>query len=241
MGAIFYPDDAHCDPLRFVTAVGEAAVAAGARVRSRVEAFSLLARGGRVEGVRTNVGTIRAETVVVAAGAWSPPLARSVGVRLPVVGGKGYHIDLASRAGDPRVPVYLHEARVIVTPLRDRVRMSGTLELSGLDLLVDRRRLATVARAGQRSISGLDQRPEIGVWRGLRPCSPDGLPIVGPAPGIPNLILATGHGMMGLTLATVTGRIVGDLVSGEPPLDDPAPLAPDRFLLGSTRANRNGR
>ena len=233
-GAVYYPGDAHCDPLRFVRAVGEAAAEAGATIRTRVEALGLRRRDGRIEGVTTTEGDRPADTVVLAAGAWTPQLARDVGVYVPVEGGKGYHVDLEPGEGDPSIPLYVHEPRVIATPLPGRLRLAGTLELAGLDLRVDHRRVDAVLRAGRRSVAGIESRPVLEVWRGLRPCTPDGLPIVGPVRGVEGLLLATGHAMLGLTLAPVTGRLLAQLAAGEEPSHDLRPLRPERFqpLLG---------
>ena len=228
-GVVYYPDDAHCEPLGFVKAVGAAAADAGVRIRTRVEALGLRRRNGRIDAVVTTSGDVRAGLVVLAAGAWSPGLARGVGLPLPVEGGKGYHVDLEPGPGDPRIPLWFQETRVIATPLRGRLRLAGTLELAGLDLGVDPRRVNAVLRAGRAGVAGLADRAVVEVWRGLRPCSPDGLPIVGRSERLENLVLATGHGMMGLTLAPITARLVGEIVSGTPPSVPLEPLSPDRF------------
>lgn len=232
-GGVYYPGDAHCDPLRFVLAVGAAAVEAGATIETRVEALGLRRRDGRVEAVVTTAGEVTAGSYVIAAGAWSPRLVRDLGLYLPVEGGKGYHVDLAAAGTGPRIPIWLQEARVIATPLDGRVRLAGTLELAGLDLSVDRRRVDAVLNAGRRGVAGLGGHV-LEVWRGLRPLSPDGIPIVGRPESFENVVLATGHGMMGLTLAPITGRLVGELIAGEQPSHDLRPLRPDRFqpLLG---------
>lgn len=228
-GAVYYPGDAHCDPLRYVHAVGEAAASAGARIRTRVEVLGLRRRNGRVEAITTTEGDQIAGEVILAAGAWTPRLLREVGVSIPVEGGKGYHVDLESATGDPTLPVWFQGTRVIATPLAGRLRLAGTLELAGLDLAVDRRRVDAVVRAGRNGLTGLDGRRTLEVWRGLRPCSPDGLPIVGRPEGLENVVLATGHGMMGLTLAPVTAQLVAEVVAGAQPSHDLAPLSPARF------------
>lgn len=227
-GAVFYPDEAHCDPEQFVRAVGSAAVEAGAKIRLGVEVLGLRRNGSGPVALDTTSGPLVAETVVIAAGAWTPELVRELGVFVPVEGGKGYHIDLEAGEGDPKVPVFLQEARVIATPLPGRLRIAGTLELSGLDLSVDRERLDAMLRASQRVLR-LGGRRVIEVWRGLRPCAPDGLPILGRSPGLDRVVLATGHAMMGLTLAPVTGRLVADIAAGEAPSHDISALRPDRF------------
>ena len=233
-GAVFYPGDAHCDPYQFVQAVGGAAAEAGAEIRTRVEVLGLRRRNGLVEALQTTAGEVRAGAVVLAAGAWTPLLARPLGIYTPVEGGKGYHVDLEVADGDPRIPVWSHETRVIATPLRGRLRLAGTLELAGLDERINKRRVDAIVKAARRLVAGLEGRRVVEVWRGLRPCTPDGLPIVGRAPSLDNVVMATGHAMMGLTLAPVTGKLVGELMTGKPPSHDLAPLRPERFqpLLG---------
>jgi D-amino-acid dehydrogenase len=118
---------------------------------------------------------------------------------------------------------------VIAPPLEGRVRLAGTLELAGLDLGVDRRRVAAVFRAGAECVPSLRSRGVVDVWRGLRPCTPDGLPAIGRARGLENVVLATGHAMMGLSLAPVTGLLVGEILGGAEAGADLRPLDPGRF------------
>ena len=228
-GAVYYPGDAHCDPLRFVRAVGAAASDAGVSISTRCEVLDLRRRNSMIQLVSTTAGELAAGEIVLAAGAWTPALARRLGSVVPVEGGKGYHVDLESAAGDPTLPVWFQESRVIATPLAGRLRLAGTLELAGLDLSVDRRRVEAVVRAGHRGLSGLHGRRTLEVWRGLRPCSPDGLPIIGRAREVSNVVLATGHGMMGLTLAPVTAQLVGEIVTGSVPSHPLEPVGPERF------------
>ncbi|MEZ5099266.1 MAG: FAD-dependent oxidoreductase [Thermoleophilia bacterium] len=228
-GAVHWPGDAHCDGEAYTLAVGQAAVGRGASLRTRVEVLGLIVRDGRVRGVETTEGPIRADEVVLANGAWSPRLARQAGVVLPVEGGKGYHVEVELPGEPPPLPLWAVEARVIATPLAGRLRLAGTLELAGLDESIDARRVDAVVRAGGRLLPGLRGQPVRRVWRGLRPCSPDGLPVIGRPPGVDGLVLATGHGMMGLTLAPITGTLVAELVADDPPSVDLAPLAPARF------------
>ncbi|MDX6410531.1 MAG: D-amino-acid dehydrogenase [Gaiellaceae bacterium] len=224
-GGIYYPEELSGDPLTFVEAIGRAAEAAGAVIRTGVDVQALGARGRVV----TSAGTIDAGTVVLAAGVWSPRLAAQLRVSIPVVSGKGYHLDYAGAEGDPRVPLFLQEARVVVTPLPGKLRLAGTLELGGHDLALNERRLDAVRRAGLRRVHGLDGRNVIHRWSGARPCAPDGLPLVGRPRAYDNLVVATGHAMMGFTLAPVTGALVADIVSGTQPSQDIALLDPDRF------------
>lgn len=236
VGSVYFPDEAHCDPLAFVYAVGRAAREAGAKVETDVEVRRLRRSNGGL-ALDTSRGELQAGTVVLAAGAWSSKLAAQVGVFLPQEGGKGYHVDLEPAASDPKIPTGLHEAHVIATPLPGRLRLSGTLELSGLDTSISATRVEAIRRAAARVFGIDDERPVVETWAGLRPCTPDGLPVIGRPYGVEPLVLATGHARKGLSLSPVTGKIVAELIAGEQPSFDLAPLSPDRFrpLLRSLR------
>lgn len=237
-GAILDPDEAHCDPRQFVGAIGALAADEGVDVRTGVEVLGVRRRGSRIETLWTTSGDFVADEVVVAAGVWSAGLARSLGVRLPLEGGKGYHVDVEARPGDPELPVWLHESRVVITPLDGRLRLAGTLELTGTERGVDARRVDAIIAAARRAMPRFGSRRILDVWRGLRPCTPDGLPVIGRVPDLENAVLATGHGMWGLQLAPVTGRLVSAIVAGDEPEHDLHPLRPDRFRL---RPVRNGK
>jgi D-amino-acid dehydrogenase len=243
-GAIFSPDEAHCDPERFVGALADAARELGVQLSTGVEVLAIRRRRGRAIGLWTTAGDVAAGEVVLAAGAWSSSLARGLPVAVPIQGGKGYHVDFADAAGDPTLPVHFPEHRVVATPLSGRLRVSGMLQLAGTDLRVDRGRVDTIARHAGRLLTGLRARRVLRVWRGLRPCTPDGLPIVGRVPGVENLTLATGHGMWGLQLAPVTARLVAGLLTGDPDAGSLSALRPERFSLLSRRpalsARRSG-
>jgi D-amino-acid dehydrogenase len=125
----------------------------------------------------------------------------------------------------------LQEARTrtIATPLDGRLRLAGTLELAGLDLSIRPVRVEAIRRAAARVLGNQAGRRVLDVWSGLRPCTPDGLPVIGSPAGVPGLVLATGHAMKGLSLAPVTARLVAELVAGAPPSRDLSPFSPDRF------------
>jgi D-amino-acid dehydrogenase len=150
-------------------------------------------------------------------------------LRLPIQGGKGYHIDVRSGDGDTRMPTYFPERRVVATPLDGRLRLSGMLQLAGTDLSIHRGRVDAISRHASELLSGIADRPVVEVWGGLRPCSPDGLPIIGRTPALENLVLATGHGMWGLQLAPVTGRLVADIVASTANDGSDPALSPERF------------
>jgi D-amino-acid dehydrogenase len=207
VGAVHYPDEGRVDPKRFVQSVGRAAAEAGVPIRTGTEVRSL--------------DELDADTVVVAAGAWSRTL-----VDLPLEGGKGYHIDFERTDDGPSVPTWVQETWTVATPLPDRVRLSGTLELAGLDLSISQPRVDAIRRGGERWFRGLKERRVLETWAGLRPCLPDGLPAIG---RLGRTVVATGHAMKGVALAPITGRLVAQLVAGEQPEHDLAPFDPARF------------
>ena len=228
-GVIRYPDEAHCDPFRFVKAVGARAEALGVAVRTGVEVLELRRQGKRVQSLWTTAGEMTVGEVVVAAGVWTPRFASALGIDIPIAPGKGYHLDVPAADSDPQMPIWLHEDRVVVTPLGGRIRFAGTMELGGLDEAVSRRRVEAISTAVGRALPALAQRQTLEVWRGLRPCTPDGLPVIGRPPELENLTLAAGHGMWGLQLAPVIALLVAQLVAGRTPSHDLSPLRPERF------------
>jgi D-amino-acid dehydrogenase len=207
VGSVHYPDEGRVDPKRFVEAVGRAAAEAGVEIRTGAEVRSL--------------DELRAETVIVAAGAWSRRL-----VDLPLEGGKGYHLDYERSDDDPGIPTWVQETWTIATPLPGRLRLSGTLELAGLDLSISQPRVDAIRRGGERWFRGLADRRILETWAGLRPCLPDGLPAIG---RLGKTVVATGHAMKGVSLAPITGRLVAELLAGERPSFDLAPFDPARF------------
>jgi D-amino-acid dehydrogenase len=228
-GAYFYPQDAHCEPDLAVAALAEEAARAGVRFVEGAEAWSFRRDGARVVEVATTRGGFRAADVVLATGAWSKRVAAEVGVRVPMLGAKGYTVLLPPIPTMPRRAWQLYDRKIAVTPHDGKLRLSGTLELVDADFSITERRVAAIL-AGARSALALPERLEpIEIWRGLRPTLPDGLPMIGRAKGCSNLWLATGHQMTGLKTAPATGRLLAELMCGEPPSVDPAPFRADRY------------
>lgn len=227
-GAFFFPEDGHLDPLRFTRAVARLAEEAGATVMAGTEVLALEPVRDGVRAVTTR-GAVEAAQVVLAAGAWTPQLTRGLGLRLPIEPAKGYSVDVERPADFPELPLYLGDAHVVLTPLGDTLRLGSTLELSGWDMRVRPRRVAHLREGGRRAIGLPADGPVRRLWRGPRPVTPDGLPVIGRVPGRERVILATGHCMLGLSLGPVTGRLVAQLASGARPEIDLAPLAAQRF------------
>ncbi len=228
-GGAYFGGYAHCDPYQFVREMARVSRELGATLIEDAPVTRITRQGRRITEVQTTQAAFAAEQVVLAAGAWSPALARMVGVRLLVEAAKGYSITAERPAQGPDIPLGLGEAKVAVTPMGDRFRYSSTLELAGLDTSINQRRVAATRKALRDYLPGLAPLQEIEVWQGPRPATPDALPLIGRSRQVENLIVATGHGMFGVTQGPVTGRIVAQLAAGQPAAMDLAPFAVERF------------
>lgn len=228
IGGVWFPQDCHLDPGRFLESLRVAIRAQGGSFLDQ-EVTEVHLEKGRVAAVRTDHRELlRPDEFVLATGAWSPSLGRALGLKLPMQAGKGYSFTLARPKALPRLCSLLKEGRVAVTPMGEELRVAGTMEICGNDLSIDRRRLEGIVDSFCRFFPEFEPTDFQGIepWSGLRPCSPDGLPYLGRVPGIENAIVATGHSMLGLSLGPVTGRKVVACLEGEA---TDARLDPARF------------
>lgn len=229
VGAVFYPGDARCEPHDAVLVLADEARAAGVSFVEGADVDGAERAGGSLAAVHTSRGRFAARDFVLAAGAWSGALARTLGLPLPMLGGKGYSLVLPRREPHPRCALYLTERKIAVNPHADALRLSGTLELVDGDLSVNRRRVDAILR-GARGMLALPEAPEVReTWRGLRPCLPDGMPAIGRTRRVPNLWLATGHQMTGLKTAPGTARLLAELMDGDAPSFPAEPFAASRY------------
>ena len=219
VGGAFYAQDAHLDPARLVRALAARCVERGVQLREKTEVLGFGKKGRRVQVVETTRGDFVAAEVVLCSGAWLPDVARALGLSLPVQPAKGYSVTFHKPQPCPAVPLMLVEARVGATPMGDKLRFAGTLELAGMDMSINRRRVAAIVNAVPRYVPAWtpDALDLIEVWRGLRPCTPDGLPFLGRACAYDNLTVAAGHAMIGVSLGAVTGAVTARVVQGEEP------------------------
>jgi len=228
-GAIHYECDAHTTPTQVMKRLKAYLPGQGVAIHPQTEVLGFAHRGETLTGVRTEKGDFPAEEVVLAAGAWSPLLAGKLGLKLSLQAGKGYRIDLY-RPTPIRLPAILMEAKVAVTPMDGFTRLAGTMELSGINHEIRRNRVAAIARLAEKYYDGFEVRPEEEAQAacGLRPVSPDGLPYIGRVSHWKNLSLATGHAMMGWSLGPVTGKLITELISGQPTSLALDALSPER-------------
>lgn len=201
-----------------------------------VEVSGIETSGNRASAVFAGGKRQTASQIVVAAGAWTAGLLRPLQAPVPVTAGKGYSIDLAPQplVEPVRRPLYLHETRVAITPLNGMIRLAGTMEFSGINHTLRKERVAAIARNAAWALRGWpDPTPTSGpgvrVWTGMRPMTPDGLPVIGWLPGYRDIAVASGHAMMGVTLAPATGETVADLLTTGALPEVARPFDPARF------------
>jgi D-amino-acid dehydrogenase len=233
IGGVYLPGDAHFTPDLFVRGLARRARRNGLTIHPATEVLGFEVSERKVTTVRTTRGDFQPDQVVIAAGAWSARLVRDLRLKLPLQPAKGYSVTVKRPATSPTIPLALGESRVIVTPMLSPsgpvLRFAGTLELAGFDFSIDRRRVNALTRAARTYLVGMDDLETLEIWRGLRPCTPDDLPILGRPPSLDNVILATGHGMLGMSLGPITGKLVSQIVCGEKPDVDLKPLRVERF------------
>jgi D-amino-acid dehydrogenase len=231
-GAVYYAQDCHLTPSRFLAELTRALKAGGVQFEWSAETTGWRAGDRRIEAFETTRGEFTADEYVLACGSWSAKLVKSLGLRLPLQAGKGYNLTLSAPRQMPAVPCLLTEARVAVTPMGSSLRFAGTLEFTGLDQIVNPRRVNGIIRSIPRYLPAFqpEELRSAPVWSGLRPCSPDGLPYVGRFGRYRNLSAATGHAMMGLSLGPITGRLMAEILSDEHPSLPIEALSPDRYL-----------
>ena len=230
-GAVQFVDDAHIDAGKFLMASAQYARTLGVRWISDSEVKSVRVRDGQAVALSTTNEDVEADEFVFAAGVWTKGLADSLGLQLPLLAGKVYSFTQTDPSIAMRSCALLIEARSAVTPLEGAWRLAGTREMGEPDPRVNQNRLKRLKKSFRQYIPSIPQDvvTMVDPWVGFRPCSPDGLPYIGRARGLSNVTIATGHGMMGLSLGPITGRIVSQIVQNLDTGFELSSLDPNRY------------
>lgn len=233
VGALRLPGDETGDCFKFTNAIAALAESSGATFVFETPIEALLAEGGRISGVQTRGGVLRADAYLAALGSYTAGLLAPLKIPLPVYPVKGYSITLpiADARFAPESTIMDETHKVAVTRLGDRIRVGGTAELAGYSLALRDARRSTLEHVVTDLFPRGGDVEQAEFWCGLRPMTPDGTPIVGATP-YDNLFLATGHGTLGWTMAAGTGRVIADLLSGRKPEIDLAGLTLERYRPG---------
>lgn len=230
-GGVYFPGDAHLVPHKLMNNLVRFLEDGGATLRRKSRVTGFVTGEGNIVALHAAGETFSFDDYVLAAGAWSGTLIASTGLRLPMQGGKGYSFTLPGVEKNLRIPSLLLEGRVAATPMGDSLRFGGTLEINKSDLSIDMRRVKGIVDTISEFYPemAVPVPPKEQVWRGLRPCSPDGLPFIGRSRRYKNLVVATGHAMMGVSLGPATGKLVSEMVGEEPLSLSLQALDPERF------------
>lgn len=228
-GAWHYEADAHLRPDRLMAAWRRSIESSGGRIHEQTQFREFIRSGSQVTGVRTSQGPLEADAVVVATGAWTPLLHKQLGCCVPIQPGKGYSITMPRPRICPKIPMIFEEHRVAITPMESSYRIGSTMEFAGYDSTLQAARLALLKNGADLYLHEPFGERVLEQWAGWRPMIYDGKPVIGPTPGLDNVFLAAGHGMLGISLATSTGKLVTELMSGQMPHIDPRPFRVDRF------------
>ncbi len=230
-GSVFFPKDCHLAPGRFIAAVEAELLKLGVEMLWETEVRGFEVEGGALKAVRTSKGQVESLEVVLCSGVWSAEMAKELDLKLPMQAGKGYSLTLSNPKQLPELCSICTEARLAVTPMDGSLRVGGTMEMAGTDESITPRRVRGITRAFPDFFPAFSENDfaEVKPWSGLRPVSPDGMPYIGRTQRWKNLTVATGHAMMGLSLAPATGKIVADVLSGEKSPVALDLISPDRF------------
>jgi D-amino-acid dehydrogenase len=230
IGGVYFTQEAHLEPLATVRTLAQAAIQAGVRILSQTEVYDFKTGQNKIVEIHTTRGILKADQFVLATGSWSPEIAAKLHLNIPVLGGKGYALIVPTLRIQPKIPLMLIERKIAITPRANSLRIAGTLELvSPDDYSITPKRVNAILK-GSRLFLDIPEQPEIiELWRGLRPCTPDGVPVIGFSERFNNLLISTGHQMLGIQSAPGSARLAADLLTSSSPLFDPHPFRANRF------------
>lgn len=218
LGGVLYPGDAYLLPQVLLQSLVNYLKDQQVKIIENSPVEDIQLNGSSVLGVKTANETLQADEYVIASGIWSTTLAKKLKVRLPMQAGKGYSFMVQDNPEHKiKTPSILCEAKVSVTPMQGQVRFGGTMEITGYDESINLRRVKGIAKAIPEYLPSYQvaMPDQSQVWRGLRPCSPDGLPYIGRLSKLPNVHIAAGHAMMGVSLAPATGKLIAESIGNQ--------------------------
>lgn len=216
LGAVHYRCDAHLYPTKLMNALLGYLTENGVKIERGKEVDQIKVAGNRITKVFTGMQAWEADQYVIATGSWSPAVAKMADINISLMPGKGYSFMEAEPQNRLTIPALLCEARVAITPMNGQIRYGGTMELDKINNRINMQRVKGIVESVPAYFPDLKPAlpAEKDIWYGFRPSSPDGLPYIGRSEKRDNLIIATGHGMMGLSLGPATGLLVSQIVAG---------------------------
>ena len=230
-GAVYYPGDAFMDPGKFMQVLEKHLIRKGVAIQKGIDVTGFKFHKSRIKSIVSNEKSFEGEEFLISAGVYSTDLAKKLNYNLPMQGGKGYSITVEKPENLPEICSILVESKVAVTPFSGNLRLAGTMEIAGQDLSINHKRVNGYLKSVEQYMPDFpyNNLSKDVIWAGLRPCSPDGIPYLGRASKYTNLLFATGHSMMGLSLGPVSGDIVADIIDSKGQYAYLDKLSPDRF------------
>jgi len=231
-GAVYFKCDSHMYPNKLMKDMIAFLTNNGVTIKTREEIKSFIKEGSTIRGVRTNISEYFGEHIVLAAGAWSGEIAANLNLNIPMVGGRGYSMTFEDLPFKIHQPIILSEARVALTPMAEnKIRFGGTMEITSTNTPPKMNRVKGILESVKKYFPDVEiPFPEKDkIWFGFRPCSADGLPYIGRVNKYKNLVIASGHAMLGLSLGPATGKLVSEIINNEPTSIDTKAFNPDRF------------
>lgn len=228
-GGVYFSEEAQVEPFATTTAMAEEFERLGGRTLLNAEVYDFEVEQGRIKKVFTTRGVFSADLIVMATGSWSKEVMKRLQIHLPILGGKGYSMIVDKGEHKPQHPIMIVERKIAVTPRADSIRLAGTLELVDQDLSISPVRLNAIYKGAKEYLHLSEDSGPREIWRGLRPCTPDGVPVIGPSQKLSNLFYCTGHQLLGLQSAPGSARLLADLVLNRNPIVDPLPFRSARF------------
>ncbi|MGW8123764.1 NAD(P)/FAD-dependent oxidoreductase [Roseivirga echinicomitans] len=230
-GSVYFGCDAWMTPNVFMQKFKEILIQLGVNFQYNTQLEKIIHKGFSIEKLVTNKGEFTADEYVLAAGSWSPILMKQLKIDIPLQAGKGYSFTLPSPVAMPKLPSILVEGRVATTPMMHGLRIAGTMEIAGTQLTINERRVQGIIKSVKEFMPQFEEQDfsQIETWAGLRPCTPDGLPYIGRAKKYKNLLIGTGHAMLGFTLGPITGQMLSHEIMGEKPAIVSPLLEVERF------------
>ncbi len=228
-GAFHYPGDSSVRPEGLNQAWAGLLKSNGVKIIEQCEVSSLRKDSGHVVALQTNVGELSADQFVFAMGAWSKHWENALGCKIPIQPGKGYSVTIERPGNSPTLPALFPEHKVGISPYQGGLRLGSMMEFVGFDDSNPETRIKQLRDSTEPYVHCDLSGEAKATWYGWRPMTWDSLPIIGATKGLKNAFLATGHNMLGLSLATSTGRLISELMSGQKTHIDPSPYSPLRF------------
>ncbi len=232
LGGVYFPGDAHLYPNHLMAQLVNRLKQSGVTFLSETSIVDFTIKSARIQSLLTDADkAIPVENVILSLGSWTGHLLRKAGIKIYLQDGKGYSVTLENPGLRPRIPTILSEAKVAVTPMGNDLRIGGTLELSGLSQKINQKRVEGIIESVPKYYKNIAVPfgTQTKIWKGYRPCTPDGMPYIGPSDTITNLFVGTGHGMMGLSLGAVTGKLLSQMIIREKPMLATEPFRLNRF------------